>query len=184
MNSEINMRNCGYSVKWRNGGGSDWCNAGCRFAPAPSGDRSNGMLPTSKTSLVMTRIERNSTTIMKSFKIYVYEIATYARTACCRHKKHHWRWPGNPNYRNPSKFMFTRMCKASRNSSSCYSDAAILMLLHNVSFLLSLTMAFVLNYNKLFLEFDFHRKTKIWRSGQWHQGPCSVLWTLHCRATV
>ena len=55
---------------------------GChRFVPVSFGHRSNSMLPTSKTSPVMTmqviwRIERNSATIVHSIETYIYEIPT------------------------------------------------------------------------------------------------------------
>ena len=44
---------------------------------------------------VTWKVYQNSATIMQSFQIYVYEIATDARTARCRCQKHRRQWPSN-----------------------------------------------------------------------------------------
>ena len=87
MDEEMNMWNCRYSAKWRNGGGDNWCstvdgNSGCHLLTSVSSEdcleRHIADIKNIAGTTWIPFFKQNSTAILESFEIYIYEIVTDA----------------------------------------------------------------------------------------------------------
>ena len=189
IDGKINIQNCGYSEKLRNGYGGNIC-----FTADDNGS-CHGLAPSFFEEMIRCRRKKyhwrwcfwwlgNPNGISKFCKYRVqhrisfnfmfnrswlmlrgwWRLLKITQTSHSRLQKHRRWWPGNPKDR--SKFcIYQNLCLRDQSiylekHIFCCSDAAIA---HCYFFLLSLRMAFVLTYEQIvFDDLDPHRKTEIY----------------------
>ena len=88
MDGEMKMENCGYFMKWRNGGGGDWCstvdsNGRCHRLALLSSEEIARMAHADVKNIAgddeaTLTVDQNYTNIAQSFEIYIHEITTDA----------------------------------------------------------------------------------------------------------